>query len=50
MSHPDTIVLTPDHGLGTVRTMPQFRSHISQGPLTDAQREPGPGSGRDPDR
>lgn len=38
MSHPDTVVLTADHGLGTVRTMPQFRSHIAQGPLTDAQR------------
>ncbi len=38
MSHPDTIVLTGDHGLGTVRTMPQFRTHIAQGPLTDAQR------------
>ena len=38
MSHPATIVLTGDHGLGTVRTMPQFRSHISQGPLTEAQR------------
>jgi hypothetical protein len=38
MSHPDTIVLTGDHGLGTVRTMPQFRAHIAQGPLTEAQR------------
>jgi hypothetical protein len=38
MSHPDTVVLTGDHGLGTVRTMPQFRSHIAQGSLTDAQR------------
>ncbi len=38
MSHPDTVVLTADHDLGTVRTMPQFRSHIAQGPLTDAQR------------
>ena len=38
MTHPDTVVLTADHGLGTVRTMPEFRSHISQGPLTDAQR------------
>jgi len=38
MSHPDTIVLTGDHGLGTVRTMPQFRTHIAQGPLTEAQR------------
>ena len=38
MSHPDTVALTKDHGLGTVRTMPQFRDHISQGPLSDAQR------------
>ena len=38
MSHPDTVVLTGDHGLGTVRTMPQFRTHIAQGSLTDAQR------------
>ena len=38
MSHPDTVVLTADSDLGTVRTMPQFRSHIAQGPLTDAQR------------
>jgi hypothetical protein len=38
MSHPDTIVLTGDHGLGTVRTMPQFRTHIGQGPLTEAHR------------
>ncbi len=38
MPKPDTIALTPDHGLGTVRTMPQFRDHIEQGPLTDAQR------------
>ena len=38
MSHPDTVVLTADNDLGTVRTMPQFRSHIAQGPLTDAQR------------
>ena len=38
MAHPDTVVLTEDHGLGTVRTMPQFRSHVAQGPLTDAQR------------
>ena len=38
MSHPDTVALTADHDLGTVRTMPQFRSHIAQGPLTDAQR------------
>jgi hypothetical protein len=38
MSHPDAVVLTADHDLGTVRTMPQFRSHIAQGPLTDAQR------------
>ena len=38
MSHPDTVALTGDHGLGTVRTMPQFRTHIAQGPLTDAQR------------
>ncbi len=38
MSHPDTITLTTDHGLGTVRTMPQFRDHIAQGPLTDGQR------------
>ena len=38
MSHPDTVALTTDHGLGTVRTMPQFRSHIAQGPLSNAQR------------
>ncbi len=38
MSHPDTVALTADHGLGTVRTMPQFRTHIEQGPLSDAQR------------
>lgn len=38
MSHPDTVALTRDHGLGTVRTMPQFRTHIAQGPLTAAQR------------
>ena len=38
MSHPDTVALTEDHGLGTVRTMPQFRTHIAQGPLSDAQR------------
>ena len=38
MAHPDTIDLTRGHQLGTVRTMPQFRSHIAQGPLTDAQR------------
>jgi hypothetical protein len=38
MAHPDTVALTADHDLGTVRTMPQFRSHIAQGPLTDAQR------------
>ena len=38
MSHPDTVVLTGDHNLGTIRTMPQFRSYIAQGPLTDAQR------------
>src|SRR4051794_30738815 len=39
MSAPDSLALTGDHGLGTVRTMPQFRSHIEQGPLTDAQRQ-----------
>jgi C-terminal processing protease CtpA/Prc len=38
MPTPDTVTLTADHGLGTVRTMPQFRAHIAQGPLTDAQR------------
>ena len=38
MSHPETIVLTAENDLGTVRTMPQFRSHIAQGPLTDSQR------------
>jgi hypothetical protein len=38
MSRPDTVALTADHGLGTVRTMPQFRTHIEQGPLSDAQR------------
>ena len=38
MSHPDTVALTKGHGLGTVRTMPQFRTHIAQGPLNDAQR------------
>jgi hypothetical protein len=39
MPTPDTLVLAGDHGLGTVRTMPQFRAHIAQGPLTDAQRQ-----------
>ncbi|MFL6151750.1 MAG: S41 family peptidase [Ornithinibacter sp.] len=38
MSHPETVVLTADNQLGTVRTMPQFRSHIAQDPLTDSQR------------
>ncbi len=38
MSHPETVVLTGDHALGTVRTMPQFRTHIAKGSLTDAQR------------
>jgi len=38
MSHPYTVVHSADNDLGTVRTMPQFRSHIAQGPLTDAQR------------
>jgi hypothetical protein len=38
MSHPETVALAADNDLGTVRTMPQFRSHIAQGPLTDAQR------------
>jgi len=38
MPKPDTVALTADHGLGTVRTMPQFRDHVAQGPLTDAQR------------
>ena len=38
MSHLETVVLSADNDLGTVRTMPQFRSHIAQGPLTDAQR------------
>ena len=38
MTHPDTVALTADHGLGTVRTMPQFRTHIEQGLLSDAQR------------
>ena len=38
MSQPDALRLTDDHGLGTVRTMPQFRSHIAGGPLTPAQR------------
>jgi hypothetical protein len=39
MSHPDSVVLTGDHGLGVVRTMPEFRSHIEQSPLTRAERE-----------
>ncbi len=38
MPKPATIALTADHGLGTVRTMPQFRDHVAQGPLTHAQR------------
>ncbi len=38
MPQPDTVTLTPDHGLGTVRTMPDFREHVSQSPLTEAQR------------
>lgn len=38
MPHPDTVALSPDHGLGTVRTMPQFRDHVALSPLTDAQR------------
>lgn len=38
MTTPDTLALTRDHGLGTVRTMPQFRDQIAHGPLTDAQR------------
>ncbi|GAA3585561.1 hypothetical protein GCM10022235_65040 [Kribbella ginsengisoli] len=38
MAQPDSVVLSADHGLGTVRTMPQFRGHIARGPLSDAQR------------
>ena len=38
MSHPDTLHLTDNHGLGTVRTMPQFRAHVAGNPLTPAQR------------
>ncbi|MFI5707049.1 S41 family peptidase [Kribbella sp. NPDC051620] len=38
MAQPDSVVLSADHGLGTVRTMPQFRSQIARGPLSDAQR------------
>ncbi len=38
MPKPDTVVLTTDHDLGTVRTMPQFRDHVAQGTLTAAQR------------
>ncbi|GAB3060243.1 hypothetical protein GCM10027053_23020 [Intrasporangium mesophilum] len=34
----DIIELTPGHGLGVVRTMPQFRTHIAGGPLTQGQR------------
>ena len=50
MSHPDTVALTADHGLGTVRTMPQFRTPHRAGP---ALRRPAPARarpGRDPDR
>lgn len=38
MSHPPTVTLTTDHGLGAVRTMPQFRDHIAASPLTENQR------------
>jgi peptidase S41-like protein len=38
MSHPNTVALAEDHDLGTVRTMPQFRSHIALGPLTADER------------
>lgn len=34
----ETVELSGDHGLGVVRTMPQFRDHIDDDPLTDAER------------
>lgn len=34
----DTVELTVDHGLGVVRTMPDFRSHIAQDALTETER------------
>jgi hypothetical protein len=37
MPHPDTVTLSDGHDLGTVRTMPAFRTHVAQGPLTEAQ-------------
>jgi Peptidase family S41 len=33
------VELDPEHGLGVVRSMPEFRTHIAQGPLTEAERE-----------
>lgn len=39
MPHPDSVVLTRGHGLGVVRTMPEFRTLIEQSPLTPAERE-----------
>jgi Peptidase family S41 len=38
LTMPETVELTGDHGLGVVRTMPQFRSHIAEDPLTEAER------------
>ncbi|MGH3116613.1 MAG: S41 family peptidase, partial [Gaiellales bacterium] len=34
----ETVELSGDHGLGVVRTMPQFRDHIDDDPLTKAER------------
>lgn len=34
----ETVELSGDHGLGVVRTMPQFRDHIDDDPLTQAER------------
>lgn len=39
MSQPDSVALSGNHDLGVVRTMPQFRTHIEQSPLTRAERE-----------
>jgi hypothetical protein len=39
MSPIDTVELTDDHGLGVVRTMPEFRAHLSEEPLTREECE-----------
>ncbi len=39
MTHPQTVELAADHGLGVVRTMPDFRKHIALGPLSENQRQ-----------